>query len=288
MSRWKEIVTHETFRYIDHSLEATFEGKPNTALTSFAIDDALALSVSEKSSPPVVRLWAHDDTAVLGIPDARMPHIDDGVKFLAANGYHVVVRNSGGLTVALDRGVLNLSLILPDIKHVSINDGYEAMFSFIKYMLKDLTDDIQAYEIIGSYCPGDFDLSIGGIKFAGISQRRIKNGAAIQIYLDVMGNSYNRADLVRQFYEKSLQGEETKFTYPAVVPGKMGSLSTLLGVNLTVEDMKSRVHKTLFELSNNIISPGFSELELDIFQKRYKQMEKRNKDIAALQPKKSL
>lgn len=283
MSKWKDIITHHIFRYIDHSFEESFENKPYTALTSFAIDDALALSVSEESSPPTIRLWAHDDTAVLGIPDARMPYVDEGVKLLAKNGYHVMVRNSGGLAVALDRGVLNISLILPDIKHISIHDGYEAMFSFIKYMLKDLTNNIEAYEIVGSYCPGDYDLSIDGIKFAGISQRRIRNGAAIQIYLDVEGDSIRRADLIREFYEKSLRGEDTKFTYPTVVPEKMGSLSKLLGVDLTIEDMKSRIYQTLTALSDEIVSPAFSTQELDIFQKRFKQMENRNKEIAGLQ-----
>lgn len=283
MNKWKEIITHKVFRYIDHSMETYFENKPYTALTSFAIDDALALSVSDEFSPPTIRLWAHDDTVVLGIPDARLPYIDEGVQLLATQGYHVMVRNSGGLAVALDHGVLNMSLILPGVKHISIHDCYEAMFSFVKYMLRDLTDNIQAYEIVGSYCPGDYDLSIDGIKFAGISQRRIRDGAAIQIYLDVAGDSKARATSIRQFYERSLRGEETKFAYPTVVPEKMGSLSELLGVNMTIEEIKSRVNNTLAELSDQIISPSFSEHELHIFQKRFKQMEKRNEEIAALQ-----
>jgi lipoate-protein ligase A len=39
-----------------------------------------------------------------------------------------------------------------------------------------------------SYCPGKFDLSIDGKKFAGISQRRVRGGIAVQIYLCVEGN----------------------------------------------------------------------------------------------------
>lgn len=288
MNKWKEIITHSTFRYIDHSTETTFENKPYTAMTSFAIDDALALSVSDELSPPTIRLWVHDQTIVLGIPDARLPYIETGVKLLANRGYHTIVRNSGGLAVALDNGVLNISLVLPGVKHISIHDCYEAMFSFVKYMLRDLTNDIQAYEIVGSYCPGDYDLSINGVKFAGISQRRIRDGAAIQIYLDVGGDSKGRAQLVRDFYDVSLRGEKTKFVYPTVVPETLGSLSALLGKKLTVEDMKSRVYSTLAELTNEIISPTFSKQELNTFQKRFQQMEKRNEKIAKLQNKKGL
>src|SRR5699024_11867832 len=90
------------------------------AMTSFAIDDALTTAVSERTSPPILRLWLHPATVVLGIPDTRLPYIHDGVKWLKQNGYHVIVRNSVGLAVALDRGVLNMALILPNIKKLSI------------------------------------------------------------------------------------------------------------------------------------------------------------------------
>ncbi|HLS59939.1 MAG TPA: lipoate--protein ligase family protein [Virgibacillus sp.] len=283
MNDWHKVMKHSTFRLLDHSNQTTFHQKDYTALTSFAIDDALTLSISNQQSPPTMRLWVHEDTVVLGIPDSRLPHIEAGIQLLADSGYKAIIRNSGGLAVALDQGVLNISLILPDIKKVSIHDGYEAMFSFIQYMLRDLTNEIKAYEIVGSYCPGDYDLSIRGVKFAGISQRRIRDGAAIQIYLDVEGDSQGKANLIQEFYDVSLRGETTKFIYPDVNPHVMGSLSELLGIKLTMEDMKKRVYQTVGELSNQIISPPFSEAEWTSFQTRLKQMEKRNEKIAAWQ-----
>lgn len=283
MNDWHKVMKHSTFRLLDHSNQTTFHQKDYTALTSFAIDDALTLSISNQQSPPTMRLWVHEDTVVLGIPDSRLPHIEAGIQLLADSGYKAIIRNSGGLAVALDQGVLNISLILPDIKKVSIHDGYEAMFSFIQYMLRDLTNEIKAYEIVGSYCPGDYDLSIRGVKFAGISQRRIRDGAAIQIYLDVEGDSQGKANLIQEFYDVSLRGETTKFIYPDVNPHVMGSLSELLGIKLTMGDMKKRVYQTVEELSNQIISPPFSEAEWTSFQTRLKQMEKRNEKIAAWQ-----
>src|SRR5690625_4534432 len=149
------MVNYSKFRLIDQTTTKVIHGIPNTAITSFAIDDALALSVSDQSSPPILRLWSHPATVVLGIPDTRLPFIEAGIKLLTEQGYHVIVRNSGGLAVALDEGVLNMSLILPEVKHLSIHDCYEAMVSFVQYMLKDLTNDIKAFEIVDSYCPGD-------------------------------------------------------------------------------------------------------------------------------------
>ncbi|WP_163969463.1 lipoate--protein ligase family protein [Oceanobacillus halotolerans] len=279
MKNWKELVHHNTFRYIDHTEEKFFDKVAYNALLSFAIDDALALSVSDGNSDPAVRLWVHPKTVVLGIPDARLPYIEEGVTFLKAHGYHVVVRNSGGLAVALDKGVLNISLILPDVKQLSIHESYEAMVRFVQYMLQDITMNIEAYEIVGSYCPGDYDLSIGGKKFAGISQRRVKDGMAVQIYLDVEGNGYERASFIRDFYAKSRKQEETKFTYPDVNPSTMASLSELLGVKLTVEDMIKRVYRTLEAFSDSIVSPPFSKKELELFHTRLQQMQKRNEPI---------
>ncbi|MFS0750258.1 biotin/lipoate A/B protein ligase family protein [Oceanobacillus sp. 1P07AA] len=276
MKNWKDIIHHQIFRYIDHSTQTEIEGKPNTALASFAVDDALAISVSEETSPPVIRLWVHPNTIVLGIPDSRLPFIDEGMQFIEQNNYQAVVRNSGGLAVALDEGVLNISLIIPGGKNLSIYDCYEAMVRFVQAMFNDITNSIEAYEIVGSYCPGDYDLSINGRKFAGISQRRVKNGISVQIYLDVEGNSNQRAKLIREFYAKGKKNTTTSFTYPDVEPQVMGSLSELLGILLTVDDVKKRVVYTLKQLSDEIVEMPIQEEEKVNFEKRYKQMVKRN------------
>ncbi|GAA3316596.1 hypothetical protein GCM10020331_013050 [Ectobacillus funiculus] len=61
----------------------------------------------------------------------------------------------------LDEGVLNMSLILRETENsIDINRGYDAMWNLIQRMLKDYNATIEAKEIIGSYCPGSYDLSI--------------------------------------------------------------------------------------------------------------------------------
>lgn len=282
MKNWKEIISHETFRYIDHSSEAIFDGVPYEALTSFAVDDALALSVSGDKSPPAMRVWVHPKTIVLGIPDGRLPYLTEGVHYLQKEGYKVVIRNSGGLAVALDEGVINLSLVVPGVRDLSIHDCYEAMVSFVQYMFRDMTDKIEAFEVVGSYCPGDYDLSIDGRKFAGISQRRVKDGVAVQIYLDVNGNSRERASVIREFYRLGKKDADTRFDYPVVNPDVMGSLSELLQIELTMDEMKQRIYRTLDEFTDSIISGDFSDEEIADFRKRYEQMVKRNQPIHSI------
>lgn len=282
MHNQDKIIQGKTFRYIDQTTETIFQHEPFTAMTSFAIDDTLAESISDGASHPTMRLWVHPDTIVLGIVDGRLPFLKDGVRYLKQNGYRTIIRNSGGLAVALDTGVLNISLIIPDVKHISIYEAYEAMVRFIQHMLSDVTHDIKAYEIVGSYCPGDYDLSIDGKKFAGISQRRIKDSAAIQIYIDVEGSSRERASLVRDFYQHGKKDVATKFTYPEVYPDTMASLSELLDSNITVEVMKNRVRATLESGAAKVTTHPFTNKEAEIFERRLKQMKQRNEDISSI------
>lgn len=269
----------QTIRFLDHSTTKNIFSVPTDALTSFAIDDAIAQTVGEEQAPATVRIWVHDPTLVLGIPDSRLPYIEQGVRFAQHQQKHVVIRNSGGLAVLLDRNVLNVSLFFPNKGHLSIHDGYHIMFHFVQELFSNFTTEIEAYEIVGSYCPGDYDLSIGGIKFAGISQRRVRNGVAIQIYIDVRGSSYKRASFVRDFYHISKQDEQTKHLYPEINPSTMGSISDLLSHSFTIQQIIEEI-KQLFQKTYRLSADKLTSRENTLFQSRLKQMKKRNEKIA--------
>lgn len=205
---------------------------------SFSVDDVLQEMVSEDLVPKF-RAWVHGPYVILGLHDARLPYLHDGLKYLEDSGYDFIVRNSGGLGVVLDEGVLNVSLILNKEDAPTIEDGYELMLELTQRAFDGA--DIRAYEIEHSYCSGSYDLSIGGRKFAGISQRRIRQGAAVQIYVCVTGSGAGRAEIMRGFYHHAKKGDITKFTYPEIHPEVMASLNELLGTDFTVDDALSRM-----------------------------------------------
>ena len=92
------------WRYIDHSSGLG-------AYAIFAFDDTFCESVGKDISDNVVRTWIHQHTVILGImiQDCRFK---DGIDYLTNEiGYNAIVRNSGGLGVVLDQGVLNISLM---------------------------------------------------------------------------------------------------------------------------------------------------------------------------------
>lgn len=276
LSTAASLINQPEWRIIDHSsLGPQFDAKH-----SFAIDDTLCSSVGKLESPATTRTWVHHKTIVLGIQDTKLPYLEEGVNFLKSMGYHVIVRNSGGLAVVLDKDVLNISLIFPDRdKGIDINRGYDAMLDLIKYMLKESGKQIEAREIVGSYCPGSYDLSINGKKFAGISQRRLQKGIAVQIYLCVAGSGEGRADLIRQFYEISLKNEQTKFTFPKIEPETMSSLSDLLGIELTVEKLLFELLTTLKQHSQQLLSSSLTAQEQQIFQQYLVRMNDRNDKV---------
>ncbi|WP_462410187.1 lipoate--protein ligase family protein [Neobacillus sp. Marseille-QA0830] len=247
------------------------------ALQSFGIDDTLCASVGSGLAPATARTWVHHNTIVLGIQDTKLPFLQDGLKFLKAEGWQPIVRNSGGLAVVLDEGVLNLSLILPESeKGIDINRGYDTMWLLIRQMFADFPQEIEAREIVGSYCPGSYDLSIGGKKFAGISQRRLKKGVAVQIYLCVNGSGAERAELVREFYHLAKREQDTKFEYPEIEPEVMASLSDLLGVPFTIGDVMLRLLTQLKANSDRLYAGQLNETELELLPGYYQRIVDRN------------
>ncbi|MEC1522008.1 lipoate--protein ligase family protein [Neobacillus niacini] len=261
------------WRIIDQSAA----GRHFQALQSFGIDDTLCASVGSGKAPATARTWVHDNTIVLGIQDTKLPFLKEGRQFLREQGYQSIVRNSGGLAVVLDEGVLNISLILPESeKGIDINRGYDTMWQLVENMFADFNKSIEAREIVGSYCPGSYDLSIKGRKFAGISQRRLKKGVAVQIYLCVNGSGSERAEVIKQFYEIAKKEQPSKFTYPEIFPEVMASLSELLETPLTISDCLLRLLNQLKNNTEHLYSGSLNEFELELLPGYHQRIVERN------------
>jgi octanoyl-[GcvH]:protein N-octanoyltransferase len=278
MTPYESFLTIPEWRFVDESMTT----RNRSALESFAADDTLCQLVGQQMSVPTVRTWVHNQTVVLGIQDHRLPHVAEAISMLENAGYNAIVRNSGGLAVVLDEGVLNISIVLSERDSaIDIPAGYEVMLAFVRMLFPEAGDRIEAYEIVGSYCPGSYDLSIDGRKFAGISQRRLRQGIAVQVYLCVEGSGAERADLIRDFYEIGLQGEETKFTYPSIKPEVMASLSELLEMPLTVSDVVIRTQLLLRELADNVDMGGLKPEEMELYTFYLNRVFERNQKMLA-------
>lgn len=247
-----------------------------THLTYFALTDAL-IHHAAKINKPILYAWPTEKVIFLGMIDTKLPHLEKGMKVLEDAGYDAIVRNSGGLAVVSDPGVLNFSIIFPEEDHMrlNINDAYERMHYIIAEALKSYNVEVIAKEIPDSYCPGDYDLSINGRKIAGISQRRIKGGLAIMIYVGIDGVQDDRSLLIKEFYEKGLQGEEVKWHYPDINPDVMVTVSDEIDGSLSVNQVIK--HLIDFFASVGSITPGdYTEEMLAEYQTSYDKMVDRN------------
>ncbi|WP_332650981.1 lipoate--protein ligase family protein [Lysinibacillus sp. 54212] len=272
------LFNEKDWRFIDQS----FSARNRSPLESFGMDDTLCHLVGHEKSNPVIRTWVHDDAVVLGIQDHRLPFIEEGMSVLRNAGYEPIVRNSGGLAVVLDSGVLNISLVFAEKESVSIDVAFMRMVNFIKAIFPELEARIEAYEIVGSYCPGTYDLSVDGRKFAGISQRRMQNGIAVQIYLCIEGSGSERAELIRQFYEVSLKNEKTKFVYPRITPHVMASLQEIMSKKITVTEVNSRIQQRLLEWNGDLQFMPLQQEELELYSHYLTRIFKRNESLLSI------
>ena len=101
------------------------------------------------------------------------------------------------------------------------------MFSF-------LNTTSPSIEITNSYCPGDYDLSINGKKFAGIAQRKIKDAVVVSIYISIFGDQQKRANIMREFYDIGIKDQQINYKYPKVDPNCMETLEKLLHKEFTL------------------------------------------------------
>lgn len=171
----------------------------------FACEEWLCRAAGEGSIPvPAVHLWRHERAFVLGLRDSRLPNAEEAMAWLEREGYRVMVRNSGGAAVPLDHGVVNIALIRRnDPGRLNMNEDFQTMADMIAKELLPFGVTFDTGEVSGSYCPGEYDLSIMGRKFCGLAQRRQLRGYSVQAFVNAEGGSAARASVVREFYRRA-------------------------------------------------------------------------------------
>lgn len=227
-------------------------------LLPFAWDEVMCRQI-EKKSGPLLHIWRHPRAFVVGLRDRKLPYAEQAMDWLRGEGYDTAVRNSGGAAVPLDAGVVNLSLVLPNPEgKMDFHQDFRFMVSLLRQVISPWTDSVQDGEIRGSYCPGDYDLAIGGRKFCGIAQRRQARGFVIQAFVVVEGRGTDRASVARRFYEIA-SGGDSALAYPRVSDTSMGSLAELANVP-SAEAFAQRTVEVVREAGGCLRESGPAEL----------------------------
>lgn len=254
-------------------------------LYHFALDELLCRLTGE-GGPAICHLWRHPRAFVMGVRDSRLPQAPQGEAHLRYLGYDTAVRHSGGAAVPLDAGVVNLSLILPFSSAGPAPDfhqDFEIMVDLIREALRGTGQNVDTGEIAGAFCPGTFDLSIGGLKFCGIAQRRQRKAFIIQAFIIAEGSGSERARLVRSFYDIAAEGADPK-QYPLVEADRTASLEELTNIGIGFDAVRQftaavkgvirgwQAGKDLAEAASRFTMPGDEDIRFmaDQMRQRYK------------------
>lgn len=248
----------------------------DTELAHFALTDAL-ISYAGKNDQAIIHFWQSSPLAILGMMDTKIGHFEQALEVFENSKHEYLIRNSGGLAIISDPGVLNVSLIYPSSadQRVSIDEAYDRMLHFVQetfypYFPKK---EIEAFEIKHSYCFGDYDLSIDGRKIAGISQRRIQEGVAVMIYISINGDQQERAELLKKFYTIGLDGTEPDGRYPDIKPEVMASLEEVYQTELKVDEVKDKMLHHFHWMKGEYLPDLMADFEIAL-DKMYKRNEK--------------
>jgi lipoate-protein ligase A len=135
---------------------------------NLALDEAMLIEADEGRGPAVVRFWEPpDDAVVLGA--SRRLRDEVHVDACRADGVPIFRRSSGGGTVLIGPGTLNVTVILPE----TAAPGLSAVDAAQRHVLDRLAESIRrAGPPVGVVAHGD--LVLGDRKCGGSAQRRLR------------------------------------------------------------------------------------------------------------------
>jgi lipoate---protein ligase len=145
-----------------------------TIAANLALDEALLVEV-EEGIEPVMRVWESPELAVvLGASGRRCEEVY--VEACRADRVAVARRSSGGGTVLIGPGALNVAIVLP----IEMAPGLAAVDVAQQFVLERVAQALRvldpAIEMRGSG-----DLVLGLRKFAGSAQRRLRRHFLVHI-----------------------------------------------------------------------------------------------------------
>ena len=137
--------------------------------SNLALDEALLLTAEEHDRGPVLRVWESPSLAVVLGASSRLQD-DVDVELTTRDGVPIARRSSGGGTVVIGPGALNVTVVLPAV----FAPGLDAVDRSQAYVLERIATGLRA-SVPEVQVQGLGDLTLGDRKFAGSAQRRLKH-----------------------------------------------------------------------------------------------------------------
>lgn len=147
-----------------------FDGSVDMARQA-VYDELLLERVISGENGPTLCIKNSGQCLVATVRESRMPGFEAARKVLAAQGWPVIVRCTGGSCVPLGPGVLSFSVIHPKVCRWHLEDGYRLLCNLLSRLLASYGLATTIGEVPGSFCDGRYNLQAGGKKLVGTAQR---------------------------------------------------------------------------------------------------------------------
>ncbi len=221
--------------------------KDSGVLEKYSIQNDLELSADLKPNTVLIHFW-QVNAVLLGKLDTVLPQYQSGVDYLIKQDYRVDVRKQGGLAIVSDKDNLNISFIFKTSDFHDLHKPYQCVANAIASALKELDLHVDIKSIDDSYCPGDYDLSVNGLKFAGIAQYRNKEVIVVSVSLFVSGDQAKRSETIKNFYLAAHADKSSKQQYPLIDINSMTTLSDLLGKEVSINVVKESLSNAFYNI----------------------------------------
>lgn len=203
----------------------------------YSITDDLNLINNINEDEVLIRFWQLD-AVILGKLDTLLPQFEKAKNYLRKLNYKIEIRKQGGLAIVSDQDNLNISFIFKAQSFKDLHKPYRCVANYIASSLSKLGLHVDIKSINESYCPGDYDLSINGLKVAGIAQYRNREAIIVSVNLFVKGDQVKRSTLLKDFYNIAEAHHSLKQSYPEIDINCMSTLSDVLVKEVSIDVVK--------------------------------------------------
>lgn len=221
---------NETFRLI--TLDET--AAPELFALSPVVAEAIALAVGGGDAPPTVIVRRQAPYALLGPQDRRLPRLAAGIAVLQAAGLPVYERIAGGTAVILDEQCVSFAVAKPCRDLTTIHRNFHELTAGVRFGLARFGLNAEFGAAAGSFCEGDYDLVVDGLKIAGVAQALRRGFTLVSGMVLVKQNPAPVTDLLNEFYAAA--GGE-----PDLIPDNVTNMEQLLGRPVSISEVEQAI-----------------------------------------------
>jgi lipoate-protein ligase A len=150
-------------------------------------------------------LWRAPQALLVCRGNTRLPGFSAAAERLRVEGWPVLLRRSGGSACPIAPGTLQIAIAQATAPDFTMERGYDELAGLILTALRSFGLAAEIGAVPDAFCPGRYDIAIGGRKIAGLSQHwRSCSGvmtATTAAALIVTHDTAPLARIVNLFYE---------------------------------------------------------------------------------------